>query len=122
MVIQEKKTAAKTNSDLWLYTLSGLNVLAFLITVLAVFVRTESSDVKVPIRLISSNEFVQGSWWNSYLILAIVLGFLVMTFIYSSRLKKLNPIYRNGVMILGLCLQIFAAAILFRVSGLSSLI
>jgi hypothetical protein len=122
MVIQEKKTAAKTNSDLWLYTLSGLNVLTFLITVLAVFVRTESSDVKVPIRLISSNEFVQGSWWNSYLMLAIIMGILVMTFVYSSRLKKLNPIYRNGVMVFGLCLQIFAAAILFRVSGLSSLI
>lgn len=32
------------------------------------------------------------------MLLVITLGFLVMTFIYSSRLKKLDPLYRNGVL------------------------
>jgi len=116
------KSLRKTNADLWFYTLSALNVLVFVVSVVSVVLRTKSSDVKVAIRLVAGNGFVQGNWWNSYLMLAIVLGFLIMTFIYSSRLKKIDPIYRNGVLVFGLCFQIFAAAVLFRVAALSGLI
>ncbi len=121
-MVQEKKTIRRTNSDLWLLTLSFLNVLTFLITSILVILRVESSEVKVPVRLIAGNGFTQGNWWNTYLLLAITLGVLVMTFIYSSRLKKLDPLYRNGVLVFGLCFQVFACAVLFRVAGLSSLI
>lgn len=121
-MVQEKKTVRKTNSDLWFLTLSLLNGLVFALTALIVVVRANSSEVKVPIRLVAGNGFVQGNWWNSYLILAVVFGVLVMTFIYSSRLKKLDPLYRNGVIIFGLCFQIFALAVLYRVAGLTSLI
>lgn len=119
---QEIKTVRKTNSDLWFYTLSLANVAVFFLTSLAVFVRAESSEVKVPIRLIAGNEPVQGRWWSSYIVLFIVLGVLVMTYIYSTRLKKLDPLYRNGVLVLGICFQMLAFAVLFRVAGLSSLI
>lgn len=119
---QEKKTVRRTNSDLWFYTLSLANGVMFLLSTLAVLIRTKSSEVKVPIRLIAGNEPVQGRWWNSYIALFIVFGVLVMTFIYSSRLKKLDPLYRNAVLILGVCFQILAFAVLFRVAGLSSLI
>lgn len=121
-MVQEKKTIRKTNSDLWLLTLSFLNVLTFLITSFLVVLRVNSSEVKVPIRLVAGNGFTQGNWWNIYLVLAIVFGVLVMTFIYSSRLKKLDAIYRNGVLVFGLCFQILACAVLFRVAGLSGLI
>lgn len=121
-MVQEKKTIRRTNSDLWLLTLSFLNVLTFIITSILVFLRVESSEVKVPIRLIAGNGFTQGNWWNTYLFLLVVFGVLIMTFIYSSRLKKLDPLYRNGILAFGLCFQIFACAILFRVAGLSSLI
>lgn len=119
---QETKTVRKTNSDLWFYTLSLANLAVFLFSSLAVFVRAKSSEVKVPIRLIAGNEPVQGRWWSSYIALLIVLGVLVMTFIYSTRLKKLDPLYRNGVLVLGICFQMLAFAVLFRVAGLSSLI
>ncbi len=117
-----EKNTRKTNADLWFYTLSALNVLVFVFASITVILRAKASDVKVAIRLVAGNGFVQGSWWNSYLMLAVVLGFLLMTFIYSSRLKKIDPIYRNGVMVFGLCFQIFAAAVLFRAAGLSGLI
>jgi len=119
---REKKTIRRTNSDLWFYTLSVSNATVFLLTCVAVFFRTKTSEVKVPIRLIAGNEAIQGRWWSSYILLAIILGFLVMTFIYSARLKKLDPLYRNGVLVLGVCFQILAFAVLFRVAGLSSLI
>lgn len=119
---QEKKTIRRTNSDLWFYTLSVANVGIFLLSAVAVFFRTKTSEVKVPIRLIAGNEVVQGRWWSSYMLLVITLGFLVMTFIYSARLKKLDPLYRNGVLILGVCFQILAFAVLFRVAGLSALV
>lgn len=122
MAPQEKKTIRRTNSDLWFYTLSIANLAVFLFSVVAVFIRTKTSEVKVPIRLIAGNEVVQGRWWSSYALLVITLGFLVMTFIYSTRLKKLDPLYRNGVLILGVCFQILAFGVLFRVAGLSSLI
>ena len=117
-----EKNVRRTNADLWFYTLSALNVAVFLVSMLSVVLRSKSSDVKVPIRLVAGNGFVQGNWWNTYLLLAIVLGFLVMAFVYSSRLKKIDPIYRNGALVFGLCFQIFAAAVLFRVAGLSGLI
>lgn len=119
---QETKTVRKTNADLWFYTLSLANGAVFLLTSLAVFIRAKSSEVKVPIRLIAGNEPVQGRWWSSYISLFIVFGVLVMTYIYSSRLKKLDPLYRNGVLVIGVCFQILAFAVLFRVAGLSSLI
>lgn len=122
MAPQEKKTIRRTNSDLWFYTLSLSNAVVFLLTSVAVFAKTKTSDVKVPVRLIAGNEAVQGRWWSSYLSLAVILGLLVMTFIYSTRLKKLDPLYRNAVLVLGVCLQIFAFAVLFRVAGLSTLI
>lgn len=122
MAPQEKKTVRRTNSDLWFYTLSLANVATFLITSLAVFFRTKTSEIKVPIRLIAGNEVVQGRWWSVYVLLFITLGFLVLSFIYSARLKKLDPLYRNGVLVLGLCFQIFALAVLFRVAGLSGLV
>ncbi len=122
-VFQDKKSAVRrTNSDLWRYTLLVANFVVFGANLISVVARTKSSDVKVPIRLISSNELVQGSWWNSYLSLAVIFGFLLMSLVYSSRLKKLNPLYRNGVLVFGLCVQILAAAILYRVAGLSSLV
>jgi hypothetical protein len=122
MAKEENRPAKKTNADLWFYSLSLLNVLIFIFSALAVFFRVNSSEVKVPVRLIAGNEFVQGNWWNSYLILAIVFGLLVMMFVYSSRLKKLDPIYRNGVLIFGASFQLLALAVLYRVAGLSSLI
>jgi hypothetical protein len=121
-VFQDKKSVRRTNSDLWRYTLLIANGAVFLISLGLVLARTKSSDVKVPIRLISSNELVQGNWWNSYLSLGIIFGFFVLSLIYSARLNKLNPLYRNGVLVLALCLQILAAAILYRVAGLSSLV
>jgi hypothetical protein len=122
MAPTEKKSVRKTNADLWFYSLSLVNVVIFLFSAVAVSLRVNSSEVKVPIRLIGGNEFVQGNWWNSYLILAVVFGLLVMTFVYSFRLKKLDPIYRNGVLIFGVSLQLFCLAVLYRVAGLSSLI
>ena len=122
MAPQEKKTVRKTNADLWFYSLSLANLVVFLLSAVSVFFRTKTSEVKVPIRLIAGNEVVQGRWWSSYILLLITLGFLVMTFIYSARLKKLDPLYRNGVLVLGICFQILAFAVLFRVAGLSSLI
>ncbi|HRV75929.1 MAG: hypothetical protein H6799_01315 [Candidatus Nomurabacteria bacterium] len=122
MAPQEKKTVRRTNSDLWFYSLSIANVFVFLLSAVIVFFRTKTSEVKVPIRLIAGNEVVQGRWWNSYLLLLITLGLLVMAFVYSARLRKLDPLYRNGVLILGICFQILAFAVLFRVAGLSSLI
>lgn len=119
---QETKAVRKTNADLWFYTLCLANGTVFLFSALAVFIRAKSSEVKVPIRLIAGNEPVQGRWWSSYISLFIVFGFLVLSYIYSSRLKKLNPLYRNSVLVLGLCFQILAFAVLFRVAGLSSLI
>lgn len=121
-VFQDKKSARRTNSDLWRYTLLISNFVVFVVNTVLVLARTKSSDVKVPVRLISNNELVQGSWWNSYLMLGIVFGFLILSLVYSSRLGKLNALYRNGVLVFGLCLQILALAILFRVAGLSSLI
>lgn len=122
MAPQEKKTVRRTNSDLWFYTLTLANVGIFLIASLAVFFRTKTSEIKVPIRLIAGNEVVQGRWWSVYVLLFITLGFLVLSFVYSARLKKLDPLYRNGVLILGLCFQIFALAVLFRIAGLSGLV
>lgn len=119
---QEKKTIRRTNSDLWFYTLALANVVIYALSSVVVFIRAKSSEVKVPIRLIAGNEPVQGRWWSSYIALLIVLGFLVMTFIYSARLKKLDPLYRNAILIFGLCFQIFAMAVLFRVAGLSALV
>ena len=104
----EKKSGRKTNSDLWFYSLALLNGL--------------SSDLRVPIRLVAGNEYVQGNWWNSYLILLIMFGFGTAMFIYSFRLKRLDSLYRNGVLLIGVCVQIIAFGVLFRVAGLSSLI
>ena len=106
----EKKSGRKTNSDLWFYSL------------VAVFIRAKSSDLRVPIRLVAGNEYVQGNWWNSYLILLIMFGFGTAMFIYSFRLKRLDSLYRNGVLLIGVCVQIIAFGVLFRVAGLSSLI
>ena len=97
----EKKSGRKTNSDLWFYSLALL---------------------RVPIRLVAGNEYVQGNWWNSYLILLIMFGFGTAMFIYSFRLKRLDSLYRNGVLLIGVCVQIIAFGVLFRVAGLSSLI
>lgn len=122
-VFQDKKSVTRrTNSDLWFYSLMVLNFVVFILSFVLVLAKTKHSDVKVPVRLISNNELVQGNWWNSYLTLGIVFGFLILSLIYSSRLKKLDPLYRNGVLVLSLCLQIIATAILFRVAGLSSLV
>jgi hypothetical protein len=122
MVTEENKPARKTNSDLWFYSLSLVNCFVFLLSAVAVTLRIQSSEVKVPIRLVAGNEFVQGNWWNTYLVLGVVFGLLIMAFIYSSRLKKLDPVYRNGVLLFGLILQIFAFATLYRVAGLSTLV
>lgn len=118
----EKKSGRKTNSDLWFYSLALLNGLVMLFNLVAVFIRTKSSDLRVPIRLVAGNEYVQGNWWNSYLILLIMFGFGTAMFIYSFRLKRLDSLYRNGVLLIGVCVQIIAFGVLFRVAGLSSLI
>lgn len=121
MTKSDTKTEKKS-LDIWFYSLSLANGAVLFVTALLVLLRTKTSDVKVPVRLIAGNEFVQGRWWNVYLILAIMLGLLVIAFIYSNRLSRLNPFYKNTVLVLGLCLQIFGMATLYRVAGLSALV
>lgn len=114
-------SSSKGSSDLWWTTLSILNILIFVLSAIAVYLKTESSTIKVPTRLVAGNEYIQGDWWAPLLNIALQLGLLGVFFFYSNKLTKLDPIYKNGILIMAICIQLIMFSVFFRVAGLTSL-